>query len=404
MGTIAAAQSASTFPPIGELTASNQSQLFQSVKRLSFSGQLRLASPRGQFWILHFQLGRLVYANGGLHPIRRWRCMLATYCPHMLSGIASWQQDLGGGMSQAFPICWQYQLLCAWVAAEKITREQANQLIRFAIAEVLFDIAQSDRVTYRLQADTLPSETLALIDTEQAVTAAQRDWLAWQQAGLADWSPNHAPVLQQPNRLKVRTSENVYRMLVRLLNGQRTVRDLAIQLKRPALDIIRSLKPYIQKGWVEFTSIPDLPPPPSLTRKPAKVPAAAQGPLIACIDDSPAVCRTLGRLVTSAGYQFVGVNDPLRAIGVLLARKPDLIFLDLVMPNTNGYEICSRLRKIACFRETPIIILTGNDGIVDRVRARMVGSSDFLSKPVRAEKLLNVICKHLHQDSLAATA
>ena len=401
MGTIVAAHFASTLPPIGELTASKQSQLFESLKRQSFSGQLRLASPHGQSWILHFQLGRIVYANGGVHPVRRWRRMLATTCPRMLSEASSWQQSLDGGMD-SFPICWQYQLLCAWVAAEKISREQANQAIRFAIAEVLFDIAQIARVTYRLQPDTLPSETLALVDTEQATEETQRSWRVWQQAGIAEWSLNSAPLLRQPDRLRVRTSEQAYRALVKLLNGQQTVRDLAIKMRRNAIDIVRSLMPYIQQGWVEFASIPDLPPPLSpLPPKPQARPAS-QGPLIACIDDSPAVCRTLGKVVTAAGYQFVGINDPLRAIAVLLARKPDLIFLDLVMPNANGYEICSRLRKIARFQDTPIIILTGDDGIVDRVRARMVGSSDFLGKPVKVEKLLDVMRKHLQQP--AATA
>jgi chemotaxis family two-component system response regulator PixG len=102
-------------------------------------------------------------------------------------------------------------------------------------------------------------------------------------------------------------------------------------------------------------------------------------------------------LLTAAGYQFVGIDDGLRAFAVLLSRKPDLIFLDLVMPNTNGYEICSKLRSLPAFRKTPILILTGNDGIVDRVRAKLVGASDFLSKPVDAGTVLAVIRKHLAQ-------
>jgi chemotaxis family two-component system response regulator PixG len=102
-------------------------------------------------------------------------------------------------------------------------------------------------------------------------------------------------------------------------------------------------------------------------------------------------------LLTASGYQFVGVEDGLRAFSILIARKPEVIFLDLVMPNTNGYEICAKLRKLAFFRNTPIVILTGNDGIVDRVRAKLVGASDFLSKPVEAETVLSVIHKHLEQ-------
>jgi chemotaxis family two-component system response regulator PixG len=169
-------------------------------------------------------------------------------------------------------------------------------------------------------------------------------------------------------------------------------------MKRDIVEVTRSLLFYIQMGLVELVTIPDLPSPVS-TPVP-KIPVALTtptGPLIACVDDSPLVCQTMEALLTASGYQFVGVEDGLRAFSILIARKPEVIFLDLVMPNTNGYEICAKLRKLAFFRNTPIVILTGNDGIVDRVRAKLVGASDFLSKPVEAETVLSVIHKHLEQ-------
>lgn len=171
-------------------------------------------------------------------------------------------------------------------------------------------------------------------------------------------------------------------------------------MQRDVAEVARSLLPYIQLGLVELVEIPDLPcliaPP---TDKILSTSAAQQGPLIACVDDSPLICRTMEKILTAAGYRFVGVNDALRALTIMLARKPDLLFLDLVMPNTNGYEICGSLRKLSFFRNTPIVILTGNDGIIDRVRAKLVGASDFLSKPVDEETLLMVIRKHLKQSA-----
>jgi len=110
------------------------------------------------------------------------------------------------------------------------------------------------------------------------------------------------------------------------------------------------------------------------------------------------MCQTLEKILTTANYQFIGINDPLRAIAILLARKPELIFLDLVMPNANGYEICGQLRRLSIFKHTPIVILTGNDGIVDRVRAKMVGSTDFLGKPVNPDQVLSTILKYIKQD------
>jgi two-component system, chemotaxis family, response regulator PixG len=84
-----------------------------------------------------------------------------------------------------------------------------------------------------------------------------------------------------------------------------------------------------------------------------------------------------------------------KALVQLLEHKPDLIFLDLVMPIANGYEICAQIRRVSAFKETPVIILTSNDGIVDRVRAKMVGSSGFLAKPIEQDRVLSVLQKYL---------
>jgi chemotaxis family two-component system response regulator PixG len=100
-------------------------------------------------------------------------------------------------------------------------------------------------------------------------------------------------------------------------------------------------------------------------------------------------------ILTKAGYQFLGIQDSVQVLPALLEHKPDLIFLDLVMPVANGYEVCSQIRRISLFKNTPVVILTGNDGIVDRVRAKMVGSTDFLGKPIEAERVLAVLRKYL---------
>ena len=93
------------------------------------------------------------------------------------------------------------------------------------------------------------------------------------------------------------------------------------------------------------------------------------------------------------------ITNPLQGISILLDRKPDLIFLDLVMPNTNGYELCTFLRKTSAFQNTPIVILTGHDGVIDRVRAKLSGSSEFLAKPPEPDKVLQVVERFLEPSS-----
>ena len=396
---------AKEIPPSGfisEFNASKQAQLFETLKQSWFSGELVLTGRKKQKWSFYLYLGRLIYATGITHPVRRWQRNLAAHCPQIPAKtpaeILAMQRTLAGIAATAnFTSCWEYQLLCLWVEQQKITYEQAVKMIRSVMVEVFFDVTQAMYMVYQINQDNSLSTQLVLIDATQAIAEASQLWQLYQAAKVAD-SPNLAPVIRQPEQLQERTSAHVYQTLLRLLDGQHTLRDLAAQMQRNVAEVARSLLPYIQLGLVELVEIPDLPsliaPP---TDKVLPTSAAQQGPLIACVDDSPLICWTMEKVLTAAGYRFVGVNDALRALTILLARKPDLLFLDLVMPNTNGYEICGSLRKLSFFRNTPIVILTGNDGIIDRVRAKLVGASDFLSKPVDEETLLMVIRKHLKQ-------
>lgn len=359
-----------------------------ALKQDRFSGQLLVKNQAGQDWNFYLFLGRILYATGGNHPVRRWRRNLTTHCSQLELQQLNLSAILSSSSPETFNLCWEYQLLYLWVEQQQITREQAAKTIGAIVAEVLFDVTQALQVTFHVKPENLSVPQLVLLDPGQVITEVQQVWQAWQKAKIADRSPNRALTIKQPEQLQQQVSAAVYQNLTKLLDGQRSLRDLAVVMKRDALEVTCSLLPFIQSGLVEFIDIPDLAAPIAPKSPSAPPPqAASEGRLVACVDDSPLVCQSMEKILTAAGYQFLAVQDSLRAIATLLTRKPDLIFLDLVMPNTNGYEICGQLRKVSAFRNTPIIILTGNDGIIDRVRAKMVGASDFLSKPVNASTL-----------------
>lgn len=118
-------------------------------------------------------------------------------------------------------------------------------------------------------------------------------------------------------------------------------------------------------------------------------------PKVVYVDDSPSDSRTMAAIVEKMGYQYFNIPDPLQALPKLIELKPKLIFLDLVMPIANGYEVCAQIRRITAFKKIPIIIVTSNDGIADRVRAKIVGASGFMGKPIQEKKVQKVFKKHL---------
>ncbi|NET56894.1 MAG: response regulator [Symploca sp. SIO2E6] len=116
---------------------------------------------------------------------------------------------------------------------------------------------------------------------------------------------------------------------------------------------------------------------------------------IACIDDSPTVLNAINSFLDDQSFSVVMINDPVKALMQVVRIKPDLILLDVEMPNLDGYELCSLLRKHPLFKNTPIVMVTGNTGFIDRAKAKLVKASGYLTKPFNQSELLKMVFKHL---------
>ena len=116
---------------------------------------------------------------------------------------------------------------------------------------------------------------------------------------------------------------------------------------------------------------------------------------IVSVDDSPTILKEISRFLENENFSVVTINEPLKAVMSIIRHKPDLILLDLNMVGIDGYELCQIIRNNSLFKDTPIIFVTGSKGLVDKVRARLVGASGYLTKPFTRAELLKIVFMHL---------
>ncbi|MBF2064164.1 MAG: response regulator [Calothrix sp. C42_A2020_038] len=112
---------------------------------------------------------------------------------------------------------------------------------------------------------------------------------------------------------------------------------------------------------------------------------------VLCIDDSPTILRAIKGFLDEQIFTVISVDDSLKALMQILRIKPDIILLNASMPKLDGYELCSLLRKHSNFRNTPVVMVTGKTAFLDKVRAKMVKASGYLSKPFSKADLLKVV-------------
>lgn len=112
------------------------------------------------------------------------------------------------------------------------------------------------------------------------------------------------------------------------------------------------------------------------------------------IDDSNTIRRSAEIFLTQAGCTVLLAEDGFDALAKITDHKPDLIFVDIMMPRLDGYQTCALIKKNPRLSATPVIMLSSKDGLFDRARGRMAGSDEYLTKPFTKDNLLKAVVHH----------
>ncbi|HQU15778.1 MAG: pilus assembly protein PilG [Chromatiales bacterium 21-64-14] len=125
---------------------------------------------------------------------------------------------------------------------------------------------------------------------------------------------------------------------------------------------------------------------------------ALAGFKVMVIDDSKTIRRTAETLLKKEGCDVVTATDGFEALAKIADQRPDIIFVDIMMPRLDGYQTCALIKHNQIFRKTPVIMLSSKDGLFDRARGRIVGSEQYLTKPFTRDELLQAIRNYVTRE------
>ncbi|MBD2015686.1 response regulator [Microcoleus sp. FACHB-53] len=360
-----------------------------SSKPFAFGRPYQETKPKrraGPFWFVFFLNGKIAYASDSERSLARLRDYLRRY----KANTALDHLELPSIDSINAP---EYGYLWALLEKHILTPAQGRSIIQSMIRETLFDLLSLHNGYFVFEVSPALAPQLTTLEIAPLVTKIMKQVQEWKQFHPHIQSPNQCPVITDPMQLRATLPESAFRTLRQWADGKTSLRQLSRYLNRDILTVAKAIYPYVRKGWVQLVSA---------TAHEATTPSwggEAKGfpqvPRIVCIDDDMAIGKTVEYILQAKGYEVTAIRDPVQALTLVFQSKPDLILCDLAMPELDGYEICGMLRQSTAFRQTPIIMLTGKDGFIDRVRARMVGSTDYLTKPFGASELLMLLEKYI---------
>lgn len=115
-------------------------------------------------------------------------------------------------------------------------------------------------------------------------------------------------------------------------------------------------------------------------------------PIVLAVDDNEIHCYTIVKILEHAGYRVIHASTGNKALMMALEHKPDVVLLDINLPDVNGFEVCSRLKADPQTQDIPVVFHTASNATAEaKNHAEMVGASGFLTYPIFAEHLLTVL-------------
>lgn len=373
----------------------------QKLAKQKFTGSLLLKSNDGLSRKIYFRLGRLIWVTGeGYYIQEQWQRHIKLFFKYR--SIAELSSLLKEDRKQ------YYTRLAEYFYYQKYSREKQNiiNLITSIFGEIIFDLIQYEaRDKEQLYWQIIPHEKLknivSLINTDLIRQKAIAEWEQWQAAGLSDFLPSFFPAIEN---LKI-VKKSLNPEIISLIDGTKSLRFLADKSNLNLVYFTRCLTPLLEAKAISLNKLPSLKKVALKSIKPPKSFGSylsdgllatsfikdKNSSLIFCVDDSQVFCRYMEKIISLTSYRFLSLQDSLKAISLIIKNSPNLIFLDLMMPVLDGYQLCAQIRKIPRFKDVPIVIITGKDSFVDRVKAKIVGATAFLSKPASSEEVLTLV-------------
>ena len=339
-------------------------------------------------WFVFFLNGQIIYAGGTESNFSRLRDYLHRYRAETTidkipaSPITSFNTPEYG---------------CLWALLENhlVTPAQGRSIIQGMVCETLFDLLSLHQGSFIFELGNPLTPQLLTMEIAPLATKILKHVQDWKQLHPYLHSPDQCPTIAESALLKEALPKATFETIDRYADGKTSIRQIARYLNRDISTVARAIYPYVQRGWLHLTPSAVQSSVRSTAHTSLEFSSSVKAPKVVCIDDSPTVCKAVEFMLDRNGYDVSTIENPLNALSLVFQLKPDLILCDITMPELDGYEVCAMLRQSTAFRQTPILMLTGKDGFIDRVRARMVGATDYLTKPFGEHEILMLLEKYI---------
>ncbi|PHV62685.1 response regulator [Cyanobacterium aponinum IPPAS B-1201] len=360
-----------TSPNVKEIVAIPYKAL-QGLLAKKVSGKLMIQDPNDESvrWLIYLGEGKIHYAHSVNGKRERIRYLLSRCYPDHGFYIPQELED-------------DYGFICQHWRDGDLDMQKIRTILSYMTQEAIALCLALPRATISFEKIVGLDPLILNLSLKSLIEPVKSKVRAWVTLREHISSPFVRPRVNNWDILKTHFGNRMaeYQEVEQLkpyLDDRRTLYDIAAYSRHSVLDLALLLHPLIKSDII--------------TISPFQEPTETEDkPLIACIDDSQAIQRIVKMTLIAGGFDVVSITEPAKAMSSFVRQKPDLILMDINMPDIDGYKLAYMLRQSALLKDIPILMLTGRDGVLDRVKAKMVGAVGYISKPFNPQELVQSI-------------
>jgi twitching motility two-component system response regulator PilG len=370
----------------GTLNEIDIRSILQLIELGQRTGELLIEAPaiacQSRSWFVFFVNGQIAYSvEPSSRPLERLQDYL--YPDKIkVKGVLALDSPLEAIHIPEYAYLWQL------IASNALTPRRSRNILRAMILETLFDLFSLPKGDFIFSQGVAIAPPLLNLEISPLFPQIARQEQQWKQFYPHIQNLDQFIFLNQPEELESILPGRAYSNLSQWAKRRLTLRQLSRYLQREPVIIARNLYPYAQRGWLHLVNIAD-------SSKETTREKLTRVPRILFIDDDLSIRKKVESILENHNYLYSIFGDPLEALSQALAIEPDLILCDIALPKLDGYQLCHLWRQTKTLRSTPIIMLTGQEGLLERVKAKMAGATDYLTKPFGEIELMLMLEKYL---------
>ncbi len=348
--------------------------LLRHLAETQVTGKLTVQNPLDEFvhWQIYWGNGRIHFASSAKGKVERLQYLMGQQFRQLNISLPAELED-------------DYDFLWKLWKEEFFSAQQTHSILNQVTQEALVQILSLSESIWHFDADDRLEKLFINLELEQILTPLQHKIRYWLKLRPEITSPFQRPLVEDWSKLQPLLSQTtlaeakIFPIFAQGLRNFNCLYELASRIEYSTLQLGILLSPLLKQGIIKMLPYQEV--------------KQDHRPLAIAVEQRGGMKRMVQLALENLGFRVLIIDKPLQALAVIVAQNPRIVLLQTDLSEMNGFQLCSLCRKSSLPASVPIILISSEEVLADKIRAKLSGASSYIGQPFLLQELMAVVEK-----------